>query len=112
MEEKDFDMDDVISDMVDLQIAKNSLMCLPFANGGSVSSGGDGPRCQHLLRENIPFFSEYYGLIEALMDIKATWVRASEKGTHSRHADTFTKGSTHRIILTLNVTGKKLYFGM
>ncbi len=112
MGEKDFDMDGVMSDMVNLQIHENSLMCLPFANGGSVSSGGDGARCQHKLRENIPFFSEYYQLIESLMDIKATWVRASEKGTHSRHADSFTKGSTHRIILTLNVIGKKLYFGM
>ncbi len=112
MEEKDFDMNGVISDMVKLQIHKDSLMCLFFPNGASVSSGGDGPRCQHKLRENIPFFSEYYQLIESIMDVKATWVRASDKGTHSRHADSLTKGSTHRIILTLNVIGKKLYFGM
>lgn len=89
--------------------SEDPLMVLHFENGDSGSSGGYSQRAEYLLRK-IPFFNILYRDINLCFDIKQTWFRASLEGTHHMHNDSFTRGATHRIILSINCYGKEMIF--
>ena len=102
---------DVLVKLVKLQTDKGDvLMPLFYENGAACSSGGYARRAECLLANNIPFFYHLLSELHALFDIKALWMRTSEKGTHDKHSDKFTKGATHRGIISINCHEKTMYF--
>ena len=111
----DLDQDEVMEEIIPALVNlvtnhEDPLLPLYFENGESCSSGGYSQRAEHLLSQ-IPFFRKFYKTIEENFDIKMTWCRASAEGTHSKHSDTFHRGATHRLILSINCYGKEMHFG-
>mmetsp|Transcript_1602 Transcript_1602/g.2389 ORF Transcript_1602/g.2389 Transcript_1602/m.2389 type:complete len:218 (+) Transcript_1602:84-737(+) len=101
---------DVIEMLVKLQTDEGDpLMPLHFENGDSCSTGGYSQRAESLLCR-IPFFKNFYKIVNRSFDIKQTWCRASVEGTHDKHSDSFSRGATHRIILSINSYGKEMHF--
>jgi hypothetical protein len=102
---------EVLDKVVDQTVDEDDpLMPLRFENGESCSSGGHSQKTECLLRK-IPFFSRWYTKMGEDFEIIQTWCRASEDGSHDKHNDSFSKGATHRIILSINFHGKMMYFG-
>ena len=101
----------IFEGFVKLQLdKKDTFMAVDVANGNTCSTGGYTDRTEYLLCEEIPFFKRFFSVIHRRFDVISTWSRASEKGTHDKHNDSFSKGATHRIILSFDCSGKEMYF--
>ncbi len=101
----------IFDGFVKLQLdKKDTFMPVDVANGNTCSTGGYTDRTEYLLCKEIPFFKRFFSVIHRRFDVISTWSRASEKGTHDKHNDSFSNGATHRIILSFNCSGKEMYF--
>ena len=109
--DQDFIREELVTKLVDLMTDEKDPLCgLYFENGEACSTGGFSRRAQSLLSQNISFFDTFYQAINDNFVIKQTWCRASAKGTHKKHNDSFCRGATHRIILSINCYGKEMIF--
>lgn len=103
--------EELVKELVDLITDEEDPLCpLYVDNGESCSTGGGSIRARSLLSK-IPFLKKFYKLIDDNFDIKQTWCRASSKGTHKWHDDSFSRGATYRVILSINCFGKEMHFG-
>ena len=101
----------IFDGFVNLQLDKeDTFMPVDVANGNTCSTGGYTDRTEYLLCKEIPFFKKFFSVIHRRYDVISTWSRASEEGTHDKHNDSFSKGATHRIILSFDCSGKEMYF--
>jgi hypothetical protein len=108
--ELDAEEGEEVDEILEGEEVNEILLAMFFENGKSCSSGGYSDRLEVLLANEIPFFFHLFSELHDLFDIKQMWMRASEEGTHDKHFDKFSRGATHRGILSINCHGKKMHF--